>query len=61
MMEIPSGPSPRTAPPPLNLPAMRPDRLLLALLFGALTCLAAEPVKKPAPREGRKTKTYRNF
>jgi len=58
MMEIPSGPSPRTAPPPLTLPAMRPDRLLLALLFGALTCLAAEPVKKPAPREGRKTKTY---
>ena len=37
---------------------MRPDRLLLALLFGALTCLAAEPAKKPAPREGRKTKTY---
>jgi len=37
---------------------MRPDRLLLALLCGALTCLAAEPAKKPATREGRKTKTY---
>jgi len=37
---------------------MRPDRLVLALLCGALTCLAAEPAKKPATREGRKTKTY---
>ena len=37
---------------------MRPDRLVLALLCGALTCLAAEPVKKPATREGRKTKTF---
>ena len=37
---------------------MRPDRLVLALLCGALTCLAAEPTKKPATREGRKTKTY---
>ena len=42
----------------LTLLAMRPDRLLLALLFGVLTCLAAEPAKKPATREGRKTKTY---
>jgi mono/diheme cytochrome c family protein len=37
---------------------MRPKRLLLALLCGALTCLAAEPVKKPPTREGRKPKTY---
>ncbi len=37
---------------------MRPDRLLLALLCGGLTCLAAEPAKKPAAQEGRKTKAY---
>jgi mono/diheme cytochrome c family protein len=37
---------------------MRPDRLLLALLCGALSSLAAEPVKKPETREGRKAKTY---
>ncbi|MFZ9399938.1 MAG: DUF6797 domain-containing protein, partial [Opitutales bacterium] len=37
---------------------MRPDRLIIALLCGALSCLAAEPTKKPATREGRKTKTY---
>ena len=37
---------------------MSPARLTLALLLGALTCLAAEPVKKPASREGRKTKSY---
>jgi mono/diheme cytochrome c family protein len=37
---------------------MRPDRLLLALLCGALTCLAAEPTRKPAAREGRPTKSY---
>jgi mono/diheme cytochrome c family protein len=37
---------------------MRPDRLLLGLLCGALTCLAAEPAKNAATREGRKTKTY---
>ena len=30
---------------------MRPDRLLLALLFGVLTCLAAEPTKKTAKFE----------
>ena len=33
-------------------------RLILALLCGALTCQAAEPTRKPATREGRKTKTY---
>jgi cytochrome c2 len=58
MKDIRSRPSPRPVPSPHPLLAMRPDRLLLALLFGALTCLAAEPAKKPAPREGRKTKTY---
>ena len=46
---------PSEAPP---LHSMRPKRLLLALLCGALTCLAAEPVKKPPTREGRKPKTY---
>ena len=39
-------------------PSMSPARLTLALLLGALSSLAAEPVKKPAPREGRKTKSY---
>ena len=34
------------------------SRLILTLLLGALSCLAAEPVKKPAPREGRKTISY---
>ncbi|NBV49346.1 MAG: hypothetical protein EBR95_10015, partial [Verrucomicrobia bacterium] len=37
---------------------MIPFRLTLALLCGFLTCLAAEPTRKPATREGRKTKTY---
>ena len=37
---------------------MRPDRLLLVLFFGALTCLAAEPARKPAPRDSRAKKTY---
>ena len=39
-------------------PSMSPVRLTLALLCGVLSCLAAEPAKKPAMREGRKTKTY---
>lgn len=37
---------------------MRPERLLLALLCGVLSCLAAEPAKRPSTREGRKTTTY---
>jgi cytochrome c2 len=37
---------------------MRPVRLTLTLLLGALSCLAAEPVKKPATREGRKAESY---
>jgi glucose/arabinose dehydrogenase/mono/diheme cytochrome c family protein len=39
-------------------PSMRPVRLTLTLLLGTLSCLAAEPVKKPATREGRKTISY---
>ena len=57
MMEIASGESPKLAP--LPFPAMRPVRLILALLCGALTCLAAEPAKKPAAKADRKPKvTY---
>ena len=37
---------------------MRTDRLLLALLCGALTCVAAEPAKKATTRDDRRTKTY---
>ena len=37
---------------------MRPDRFILALIMGVLTCLAAEPARQLAPRESRAKKTY---